>query len=135
MIKSNKNVKNDFEVKDDQYVCSFDVNEASLGECISVFSFDKDKDFDSKSLSRTIISDTYENTNEINNASENSTIYNLEDEVSTIKRSYTLRTSTIRKLNELKSIHPNLTVSVSTIVDAALDHYYTYITKESGTFM
>lgn len=135
MIKSNKNVKNDFEVKDDQYVCSFDVNESSLGECISVFSFDKDKDFDSKSLSSTIISDTYENTNEINNASENSTIYNLEDEVSTIKRSYTLRTSTIRKLNELKSIHPNLTVSVSTIVDAALDHYYTYITKESGTFM
>ncbi|MBE6072788.1 MAG: hypothetical protein E7208_12730 [Clostridium butyricum] len=135
MIKSNKNVKNDFEVKEDQYVCSFDVDETSLGECISVFSFDNDKDFDSKSLSSTIISDTCENTNEINNGSENSTIYNLEDEASTIKRSYNLRTSTIRKLNELKSIHPNLTVSVSTIVDSALDHYYTYITKESGTFM
>lgn len=135
MIKSNKNVKNDFEVKDDQYVCSFDADETSLGECISVFSFDKDKYFDSKSSSSTILLDACENTDAINNASENFTIYNLENEVSTIKRSYNLRTSTIRKLNELKSIHPNLTVSVSTIVDAALDHYYTYIKKEGETFM
>lgn len=44
-----------------------------------------------------------------------------------------LRSSTVRKLNELKSIHPDINVCVSTIVDIALDHYYKYITEEGGS--
>ena len=54
-------------------------------------------------------------------------------EVPDIKRTYMLRSSTVRKLNELKSIHPDINVCVSTIVDIAIDHYYKYITKEGGS--
>lgn len=56
----------------------------------------------------------------------------IEGEVPDIKRTYMLRASTVRKLNELKSIHPDINVCVSTIVDIALDHYYKYITEEGG---
>ena len=44
-----------------------------------------------------------------------------------IKRTYMLRASTVRKINELKSIHPELNTYVSTIVDLAIAHYYDHI--------
>ena len=44
-----------------------------------------------------------------------------------IKRTYMLRDSTVRKVNELKSIHPELNTYVSTIVDLAIAHYYEHI--------
>jgi hypothetical protein len=56
----------------------------------------------------------------------------IEGEIPDIKRTYMLRASTVRKLNELKSIHPDINACVSTIVDIALDYYYKYITKEGG---
>lgn len=43
-----------------------------------------------------------------------------------------LRASTVRKINELKSIHPDLNTYVSTIVDLAIAHYYNYIVNEGG---
>jgi len=55
----------------------------------------------------------------------------IKGEIPDVKRTYMLRASTVRKLNELKSIHPNINVCVSTIVDLALDHYYKHI-KEGG---
>lgn len=57
----------------------------------------------------------------------------IDGETPTIKRSYTLRNSTIRKINELKSIHPDINVCVSTIVDIAIDSYYNHIINEGGT--
>jgi len=54
-------------------------------------------------------------------------------ETPTIKRTYTLRDSTIRKINELKNVHPDINVCVSSIVDIALDHYHNYILNEGGT--
>ena len=57
----------------------------------------------------------------------------IKGQVPDIKRTYMLRASTVRKLNELKSIHPDINVCVSTIVDIALDHYYKYITEEGGS--
>lgn len=57
----------------------------------------------------------------------------IDGETPSIKRSYTLRSSTIRKINELKSIHPDINVCVSTIVDIAIDHYYNHIVNEGGT--
>ena len=57
----------------------------------------------------------------------------IKGQVPDIKRTYMLRTSTVRKLNELKSLHPDINVCVSTIVDIALDHYYKYITEEGGS--
>ena len=57
----------------------------------------------------------------------------IDGETPTIKRSYTLRSSTIRKVNELKSIHPDISICVSTIVDIAIDYYHNHIVNESGT--
>ncbi|MDG5854397.1 hypothetical protein [Clostridium beijerinckii] len=44
-----------------------------------------------------------------------------------VKRTYMLRASTVRKVNELKSRHPELNTYVSTIVDLAIANYYKYI--------
>jgi len=49
------------------------------------------------------------------------------------KRTYMLRSSTVRKLNELKSINRDLNTYVSTIVDIAIAHYYDHIVNEGGT--
>ncbi|NSB17179.1 hypothetical protein [Clostridium beijerinckii] len=57
----------------------------------------------------------------------------IDGETPNIKRSYTLRSSTIRKINELKSIHPDINVCVSTIVDIAIEHYHNHIVNEGGT--
>lgn len=57
----------------------------------------------------------------------------LDGETPDIKRTYTLRASTVRKVNDLKSIHPDINACVSTIVDRALEYYYKYITEEGGT--
>ena len=57
----------------------------------------------------------------------------IDGEIPTIKRTYTLRDSTIRKINELKNVHPDINVCVSSIVDIALDYYHNYILNEGGT--
>ncbi|WP_252246915.1 hypothetical protein [Clostridium sp. ZBS4] len=51
----------------------------------------------------------------------------IDGEAANIKRSYTLRKSTVRKINEIKSIHPNINVCVSTIVDIAIAYYHEHI--------
>lgn len=56
----------------------------------------------------------------------------LDGEIPDVKRTYTLRASTVRKVNELKGIHPDINACVSTIVDRALEHYYKYITEKGG---
>jgi len=50
-----------------------------------------------------------------------------------VKRTYMLRSSTVRKLNELKSINHDLNTYVSTIVDLAIAHYYDQIVNDGGT--
>lgn len=52
----------------------------------------------------------------------------------TVKRSYSMRPSTVRKLNALKAKHPDVNVLFNTIVDMAISHYYYYIFNENGTF-
>jgi hypothetical protein len=52
----------------------------------------------------------------------------------TVKRSYAMRPSTVRKLNALKAEHPNVNVLFNTIVDMAVLHFYNYIFNENGTF-
>ncbi|OCB00120.1 hypothetical protein [Clostridium beijerinckii] len=63
----------------------------------------------------------------------NGAIPAIDGETPNIKRSYTLRSSTIRKIHELKSIHPDINVCVSTIVDIAIDYYHNHIVNEGGT--
>ncbi|NRT80293.1 hypothetical protein [Clostridium beijerinckii] len=55
----------------------------------------------------------------------------IDGEFLNTKRTYMLRSSTVRKVNELKSRHPDLNIYVSTIVDMAIAHYYNYIVNES----
>lgn len=50
-----------------------------------------------------------------------------------VKRTYMLRASTVRKINHLKSIHPELNTYVSTIVDLAIAHYYEHIISDGTT--
>jgi hypothetical protein len=52
----------------------------------------------------------------------------------TVKRSYAMRPSTVRKLNALKAEHPDVNVLFNTIVDMAISHYYNYIFNDNGTF-
>ncbi len=54
----------------------------------------------------------------------------IDGEAANIKRSYTLRKSTVRKINELKSIHPDINVCVSTIVDIAIAYYHKHILND-----
>lgn len=49
-----------------------------------------------------------------------------------IKRGYTFRKSTIRKLNELKAAHPDVNVYLSTIIDEAINHYFNYVFLENN---
>jgi hypothetical protein len=57
----------------------------------------------------------------------------INGEYPNVKRTYILRASTVRKINELKSIHPEINTYVSTIVDIAIAHYYNHIINEGGT--
>ena len=57
----------------------------------------------------------------------------INEEQPSIRRTYVLRKSTIRKLNELKSCHPDINAYISTIVYVAIDYYYNYIINENGT--
>lgn len=47
----------------------------------------------------------------------------IEGEELIIKRSYSLRLSTIKKLQEIKAKHP-ATIHINTLVDLAISHYY-----------
>lgn len=58
----------------------------------------------------------------------------IDGEEFSLKRGYQFRPSTIRKLTELKSKHPDINVYLNTILDAAILHYYNYIFNENGEF-
>lgn len=58
----------------------------------------------------------------------------IDGESFSVKRGYRFRPSTLRKLNELKTKHPDLNVYLNTILDAAILHYYNYIMSEGGNF-
>ncbi len=49
----------------------------------------------------------------------------------TLSRTYKLRPSTMRKLNELKANHSDVNVYLNTIVDEAISYYYEHIFSRS----
>ena len=61
---------------------------------------------------------------------DNGASHIIDGEAPDSKRCYTLRKSTIRKISELKSIHPDINICISTIVDMAVDYYYSCIMEE-----
>lgn len=48
----------------------------------------------------------------------------IDGEPADLRRSYNLRRSTIKKIDEIKNAHPEACVCVSTVVDIAIAHYY-----------
>ena len=54
----------------------------------------------------------------------------INGEKPTLKRTYKLRPTTIKKLNELVAIHSDPNTYVSTIVDIAIEFYYDFIKNE-----
>ena len=48
------------------------------------------------------------------------------------RRSFSLRKSTIRMLNELKAADPDINIYLNSIMDKALRHYHEYIFKEKS---
>ncbi|QAA34753.1 hypothetical protein [Clostridium manihotivorum] len=57
----------------------------------------------------------------------------IDGEFFTIKRTYTLRKSTIKMLNHIKALDDDINVYMNTLVDAAIRHYYKHITGEGGS--
>ncbi|WP_238918187.1 hypothetical protein [Clostridium sp. YIM B02555] len=61
---------------------------------------------------------------------ENGAAHIIDGEAPDSKRCYNLRSSTVRKLSELKSIHPDINICVSTIVDLAVNYFYSCIKED-----
>ncbi|WP_139905482.1 hypothetical protein [Clostridium thermarum] len=79
-------------------------------------------------------SDQTGNKKQYNRSNPHGTTPAIDGEHFTLKRGYQLRPSTLRKLNELKSKHPDVNVYLNTILDAAIQHYYDYIINKNGDF-
>ena len=91
-------------------------------------------------LNNTTISNNENTSNKNNILEDNRKVHTVngmappvDGEFLDVKRTYLLRSSTVRKLNELKSIHPDLNTYVSTLVDLAIAHYYEHIVNEGDT--
>ena len=69
--------------------------------------------------------------NRVGKPCANGIIPPVNNEYFDINRTYTFRKSTVRKLNELKAMHPDVNAYLSSILDEAINHYYDCITKEN----
>ena len=127
--------KNDFAAEEELDLCGFSENPIIDGECIATFSFDDSANESNGSISQIKVPSINENFLTDNRKSPivNGCAPPIDGEYLNVKRTYMLRSSTVRKLNELKSIHPELNTYVSTIVDLAIAHYYDHIVKDGGT--
>lgn len=141
--RNSKLPKNDFAPEEDLDICGFSSDEKIPGTCIATFSFNDDSS--SKVSAASTITNTNIPTPKVKNGFNNTTSNNnlladnrrtpivngcvppIDGEFLDVKRTYMLRASTVRKINELKSIHPELNTYVSTIVDMAIAHYYDHI--------
>lgn len=157
--KQNEPPKNDFAPDENEEILGFTSEPIVAGPCISSFSFNDDIAAENINVTNTNNDSSLEvnnntpnissnnkaasanNTNVSNNkiltdnrkaSAANGMAPPIDGEFLDTKRTYMLRSSTVRKINELKSIHPDLNTYVSTIVDLAIAHYYNYIVKEGG---
>lgn len=54
----------------------------------------------------------------------------IDSEAFSIKRGYQFRPSTIRKLHELRALHPDINAYINTIIDEAITHYYNCVLSQ-----
>lgn len=144
--KQNEPPKNDFAPDENEEILGFTSVPIMGGHCISSFSFDDDMSAEDITITNTNDYSSLESNNTATNISSNDKILTdnrkasvangmappINGEFLDTKRTYMLRASTVRKINELKSIHPDLNTYVSTIVDLAIAHYYNHIVNEGG---
>lgn len=157
--KQNESQKNDFAPDENEEILGFTSESIVTGQCISSFSFDDDTTAENITVTNTKNDSSLESNNTALSISSNNKATSANDtnvsndkiltdnrkasvangmappidgEFLDTKRTYMLRASTVRKINELKSIHPDLNTYVSTIVDLAIVHYYNYIVNEGG---
>lgn len=136
MLKKNykKSVtQNELSFEDDYEESCFNI--APLGTPISSFSFSNDAVEVTNSTNSTDVLFHKQDTEKLIDNSEGKPNANgltppIDGEAFNIKRCYTFRKSTIKKLNELKAKHPDVNAYLSTILDAAINHYYEHIISE-----
>lgn len=106
----------------------------SEGEVKMAFSFgDNDLSKDKEAVKNiNVVKDLYIADNRRRKAGTYGKTPAIDGEDFEFKRSYSVRRSTAKMLNELKGLHPDVNVYMNTIIDAAIRHYYDYITKEGG---
>lgn len=140
MGKKNKShcidISCEYEVEEDGFIDNF------LGDAIKAFDFSKDKDdiVDNSysSIPSTIIepqNDLYNirgTTTEIKDNRSGKPCANgitppIDGEVFDIRRTYILRKSTLRKLNEIKAHHSNVNIYLNTIIDEAIVFYHNHV--------
>ncbi|WP_297422770.1 hypothetical protein [Clostridium sp.] len=157
--KQNEPPRNYFAPDENEEILGFTSEPIVAGQCISSFSFDDDIEAENITVTNTKNDSSLESINTVpifssDNKARSATDINvsnnkiltdnrkasvangmappIDGEFLDTKRTYMLRASTVRKINELKSIHPDLNTYVSTIVDLAIAHYYNYIVNEGG---
>lgn len=121
-MAKNKNTDieiNTFNSDENNKLCSITDEAPSDGTCVATFSFNDSATTDNE------ISITQA-------APANGATPPIDGELLDTKRTYLLRKSTVRKLNHLKSMNPNLNIYVSSIVDMAISHYYNYLTNNKN---
>ena len=131
-----KDPKNDF-AYDEGEVSGFSNETAIVGDLIATFCVNDTSETQTNTTdpieTKNIISPTNHIFDNRRTKLANGQTPSIDGETPAIKRTYTLRASTIRKINELKHVHPDINVCVSSIVDIALDYYHNYILHEGGT--
>ena len=95
--------------------CCFDDVVIPDGKIVAAFDFSGDDDFNFK-----------KNKVKTQNLVAANSSPSTDDEPAS-RRTYVLKASTIRKLNEIKSFHPNLNILMSGIVDEAISYYCNFL--------
>ena len=152
MRKSKKSNSNTAEIcstydDDDDFDCSGFTDEPPIGTLIKSFSFDNNVSTNIPIKETNIVTTNNIKASEKQPAPSSTTPIHdnrtnpypngitppRDGESLNIKRTYLLRASTIKKINELRACHPDINVCVSSIVDEAIAFYYNHIINENGT--
>lgn len=124
--------KNDLCYEDDCEEIGFDDPAKVIGTTISSFGFD-----DSLHMNSTVNSPKiFEAKKDIPDMRRVSIVNGatppVDGEKLDVKRTYMLRFSTVKKLDQIKALHPDI-VYVSSLVDLAISHYFDCISSKDSS--
>lgn len=122
--QSNSLSKDDYCYEENVEEIGFDSYIEPIGECVSSFNFSSDPSTDLLEVKIPTLPEIDLPIKVENKKLPFGLTPPVDGEFYDIKRGYMLRQSTVRKLNELKAMNPDLNAYVSTIVDAAVCYYY-----------